>query len=413
MNVLVINQFASAPAYNTGAGERHYYLASHLSEKGYNFTIISGGVNHLFIKKPETKKLFNEEIIRGGRFIWVRLKEYNPESFVGRTFSWFEFLFKLFLLPIRKTNSPDIVIVSSMSLWPVIYAALIRRRYHIPLVLEIRDIWPLTPIEVGGFSKNNPFIILFRLLERYAYHKADSIIAVMSGFKEHLKSVIKEAKPVYWIPNAIESGLNNEAPDNIEPIHENPKFIIAYTGAIGFSNAMEYFIKAAELLKSFPNIEFLIVGDGPAKSSLKEMARELPNVIFKNKIPKSDIAKLLKQVDAGFISWKNIRIYNYGVSANKYNDYMLAGIPIISASNLAVDPVVAGNCGIQVPAEDERNIAEAILKLYFMDPVERKRIGKNGYNYVIAHNTYFEIAKQYSECIEDTKQKFKNRPGFA
>lgn len=413
MNLLIINQFASSPKYNTGAGERHYYLASHLSGEGYRFIIVSGGVNHLFIKNPETKKLFNEETIRGGRFVWVRLREYNPESFVGRTVSWFEFLFKLFLFPIHKTDRPDIVIVSSMSLWPVIYAAIIRRRYNIPLVLEIRDIWPLTPIELGGFSKNNPFIILFRLLERYAYHKADSIIAVMPGFREHLRSVIREAKPVYWIPNAIESSLNSEAPDYTEPIHENPKFIIAYTGAIGFSNAMEYFIKAAELLKSYTNIEFLIVGDGPAKSSLKEMARELPHVIFKNKIPKSDIAKLLKQVDAGFISWKNIRIYNYGVSANKYNDYMLAGIPIISASNIGDDPVVAGNCGIQVPAEDERNIAEAILKLYSMDPVERKRIGKNGYNYVINHNTYFKIAEQYTECIKDTVRKFKNRPGSA
>ena len=101
MKVLVINQFASAPAYNTGAGERHFYLASRLAERGFDFTIISGGVNHLFIRNPKTEHLFNEENIKGGRFVWVRLRNYNPESFIGRAFSWFEFLAKLYLFPVK------------------------------------------------------------------------------------------------------------------------------------------------------------------------------------------------------------------------------------------------------------------------------------------------------------------------
>ena len=156
---------------------------------------------------------------------------------------------------------------------------------------------------------------------------------------------------------------------------KNRKFTIAYTGAVGFSNAMDYLIKAAAILKDYLDIQFLIVGDGPAKNFLREQSKDNPNVVFMNKIPKEEVSKLLKEVDLGFISWKNIKLYNYGIAANKYNDYMLAGLPIISASNVADDPVVIADCGIQVPAEDENSIAEAILKLYSMNPEERSKLG--------------------------------------
>ncbi|MBE0655926.1 MAG: glycosyltransferase family 4 protein [Bacteroidales bacterium] len=404
MNVLVINQFASAPAYNTGAGERHYYLASILAEQGYDITIISGGVNHLFTKNPHTKKLFNEEKINGGRFIWVRLRSYKSDSFFGRTISWFEFLWKLYFLPLNNYIKPDIVLVSSMSLWTAIYAIHIKGRFKIPFILEIRDIWPLTPIQIGGFSRNNPFIILFKILEKYAYNKADSIISLMPGFKEHLKTIIKDSKSVYWIPNAIDKSflgnMNEEA-----RVFQLGKFSVAYAGALGYANSMDCFIKAANLLKAY-NIEFLVIGNGPERSHLQKLASNNPKIIFIDKVSKAEVLKLLTNVDAGFISWHDLELYKYGVSANKYNDYMLAGLPIISASNIHDDPVILADCGLQVPAGDERKIAEAILELYKMSKEERRNLGRKGYEYVISHNTYEQIALKYKICLIQTVARY-------
>ena len=117
--------------------------------------------------------------------------------------SWQNFIFSR----LSKNNKPDLILVSSMSLWPAIYAVRMRKRYKIPFILEIRDIWPLTPVEVGGFSKRNPFIYIFRKLEKFAYSRADSIISVLSHFNKHLSTVIKEPKQFYWIPNAIENSV--------------------------------------------------------------------------------------------------------------------------------------------------------------------------------------------------------------
>jgi glycosyltransferase involved in cell wall biosynthesis len=291
---------------------------------------------------------------------------------------------------------------------PVLYATRVRRRYNIPFILEIRDIWPLTAIQIGGFSKYNPFIVLFRKLEKYAYSNADSIISVLSHFNAHLGSVITNYKPFYWIPNAIENNSVFEYQRSSKECKQGKEFILVYAGAVGFSNAMEYLIKAADLLREQTDIKFLIIGDGPAKESLKAMSKGNPQVIFMNKIPKEEVARILKNVDVGLISWKAITLYNYGIAANKYNDYMLAGLPIISASNIVEDPVVIANCGLHVPAEDEKCIAEAILDLYFMHPEERSNFGENGYNYVINHNTYNQIADQYLSCIEETISNFSS-----
>ncbi|HPJ68312.1 MAG TPA: glycosyltransferase family 4 protein [Desulfobacteraceae bacterium] len=404
MRVLIINQFASAPEYCTGAGERHFYIASKLKDKGYDFTILSGSTNHLFIKDPPSKKIFNEELIEGGRFIWVRLRKYKGESFAGRTVSWIEFLIKLFFFKFTLANKPDIVIVSSMSLLPVLYATYLRKRLKIPFVLEIRDIWPLTPIEIGGFSNRNPLIWAFELLEKYAYRRADAIISLMPDFKAHLERTIKKSRPVYWIPNAIEQALEVNIL-NSKTSSSFGVFTIAYAGTLGNANAMECFIKAADFLKN-EEIIFLIIGDGPEKSNLQRLANLNSKVKFIDKVPKNEVLSILSNVNVGFISWHGLHLYDYGVSANKYNDYMIAGLPIISASNIPSEPVMVAKCGLQVPAGSEKSIADAIMTLYKMSPEERKALGRNGYDYVLRHNTYEQVSELYEKCILELNEKY-------
>lgn len=401
-SILVINQYASTPSYSSGAGERHFFLAAHLIKRHIYSNIVAGSYNHLFINYPITKKLFTQEQIKGGRIIWVKQLRYkNKYSKIGRVFSWFDFLFKLFLFSDLSTKKPDIIIVSSMSLWPMLYARWLKKRLKIPLILEVRDLWPLTIIQEGNYSRFNPFILAFGIFEKLSYRYADSIISLLPNFSKHLSTLLPNLnKKVWYIPNAIEPDFTyiNEEKTNIRPSHN---FTIAYTGAIGIANAMDCFVESAVLLKDYPNIMFLIVGDGSEKDKLVTKANGLSNIEFKPKIQKGAVLQLLSQVDACFISWQNYEMYNYGVSANKYNDYMLAAKPIISASNIPDDPVVMANCGIQVESGNSHAIADAILKLFYMRKTEREALGKNGYNYVLQNNTYEVIAKKYEACINE------------
>lgn len=226
----------------------------------------------------------------------------------------------------------------------------------------------------------------------------------MPDFKAHLERTIKKSRPVYWIPNAIEQALEVNIL-NSKTSSSFGVFTIAYAGTLGNANAMECFIKAADFLKN-EEIIFLIIGDGPEKSNLQRLANLNSKVKFIDKVPKNEVLSILSNVNVGFISWHGLHLYDYGVSANKYNDYMIAGLPIISASNIPSEPVMVAKCGLQVPAGSEKSIADAIMTLYKMSPEERKALGRNGYDYVLRHNTYEQVSELYEKCILELNEKY-------
>lgn len=404
--LLIINQYASTPAYSSGAGERFYYLAPYLNKAGFHVTILSGSFNHLFVHLPACKGLFTREEIPGGNFTWVKLRKYKGENFLGRLFSWFEFLVKLFFY--RITRPPEIVLVSSMSLFPVIYALYLKHRYASKFILEVRDIWPLTPKELGGYSKYHPFIFIMESLEKLAYSRADALVSVIPGFSKHVAEVLGKEKPASWIPNAIVASQENEegrAPQTIRL--DRSKFNVVYTGAIGIANGIVYLVEAAACLKHLPQIAISIVGEGPEKIALKKLAESkgLHNLHFFPKVKKDEVASILAQADVCIIVWRNRKLYSFGVSANKYNDYMLAGKPVISSSNIAVDPVFMSGGGIQVEAEDPIKIAEAIEALFQMPKEEREVLGEKGKQFVLATQTYEKVAEKYVAELNNLKGK--------
>lgn len=399
-NVLVINQYASLPKYSYGAGERMYHLSPFLSGEGYQIKVVSGGYSHLFKEYPFTPKLFNSEKKEFLEFVWVRLRRYNANSFIGRTYSWFEFLCKLFLLPLK--DRPDIVVVSSMSLLPILYALWVKKKYKAKFILEIRDIWPLTPMEIGGFSKKNPLILFLRKVELLGYKIADHIISVLPGFKNYLRQNSFDHKPFTWIPNGVAQPTSNSSLIMQENSQlDKKKFNVVYAGTFGRANALDELIKAAKMLESHRKIHLTFVGDGPLEQEIKDMANHLPNVSFIPKVLKSELEPIIRDADVCYIGWLDKRIYEYGVSANKYNDYMLAKKPILSSSNIKDDPVTLSESGLQVSANDAEAIAKGIIEFFSMKEEERMELGSNGYRFVNKYQIYPVLAKKYVEVFKE------------
>jgi glycosyltransferase involved in cell wall biosynthesis len=394
-HVLIINQFACTATFSTGAGERFYYLAPYFKKEGINTTIIAGGYNHLLQKIPPTPSLFNEEKIEGATFVWVRMKKYANEKFFGRIYSWFEFLIKLFRY--KNKTKPDVVVVSSMSLLSTLYGCYIKWRYKSRFIVEVRDIWPLTPILLGGFSKFHPFIVFLKLVEIIAYRNADHLVSVVPQFDLYLEEHFSFKRPITWVPNAISNTIE---PSPTQIRFDPDCFNLVYTGAIGTANALQNVIDVAHLLKDYPKIQFHLIGQGPDKAELEKQAAEhdLP-ITFYNKVAKTEIPSILAQGDVSFICWTDKPIYRYGVSANKYNDYMLVKNPIISVSNIDTDPVKMAACGLQIKPGDPQSFKEGILSLYNMNNTERIALGKKGYEYLINHKTFDAISKKYIEIL--------------
>ena len=293
------------------------------------------------------------------------------------------FWIKLYFLPVKKMELPDVIIVSSISLLPILNAFNYKSRLNKKpkIILEVRDIWPLSLIELGGFSKYNPFVLFLSWVEKSAYMNCDYVTSVLPLAYKHFDSIAGKKVPFKHISN----GIHVESLQNIESIGEEiealiPKnrFIIGYTGAIGVANAMEYFVDTAISLKDDISICFVIVGDGYMLDSLKIKSKGLDNIVFIDRINKRQVQSILQKFDLLYIGWHNLDLYKFGISANKIFDYMYGGKPIIHSVNAYNDPIKEANCGLSVAAEDPTAIVNAILQLKEKSAVERNDIGNRG-----------------------------------
>jgi hypothetical protein len=162
-NIWYISKYACPLKY--GFASRHFYLAKEFIKLGYNTMVISSDSNHL-ANFPKFKNTYTKEIIDNVETVWIRTRRYHGSSSIGRIMSWFDFELKLLRLNNKSLPSPDIIIVSSLSLLTILNGIRLKHKYDCRLIFEIRDIWPLTIIQVGGYSRWNPFVLLLSWIER-------------------------------------------------------------------------------------------------------------------------------------------------------------------------------------------------------------------------------------------------------
>ena len=400
----IINEYAGSPYH--GMEFRHYYLGKELVKRGYNVYIITASYSHLFYNKPEIKEDFTIENIDGINYLWIKVPEYKNSHDKKRVLKWFIFTFKTyFKLPMDQLSKPDVILVSPMAPFPIISGYKWAKKFKAKLLYEVKDIWPLTLIEIGGYSQNHPFIKLMEWFEKFAYKKADKVISVLPLAWKHMEQQGMDRNKFVYIPNGIDPEdyiINEPLPKEIEEKIPKDKFIVAYTGTIGKANALEYLIDAAYKLKDYKDIVFLIVGKGMEENNLKNKAKALGlnNVIFSPPVKKTQVQSVLKLIDVCYIGLRNEKIFEFGVSPNKLFDYMYAGKPILYAINSGNRPVEEANCGISVDAENPDAIANGILKLYNLSQEERSKLGENGKNYVLKNHTYKQIANRFEEFLK-------------
>lgn len=400
--VWIIHQYASTPS--TGMGGRHFYLAEELANQGYKVYIIASNANHLLRKTPHLADKYEFESISGFTFVWVKMPQYTDAHSRQRALNWFLFPWRIQQLAKIIPDKPNAILCSSPSPIAFLGAQRLAKHFNAQLVFEVRDIWPLTLTEIGGYSKNHPFIGFMQWVENKAYRDSDRVVSNLKGSVKHMIDHGLDRKKFYWIPNGISlKEVDTKYPLDIEILNKIPKnkFIIGYTGTLGEANAMQYLIEAARILKSHQNIHFVIVGSGKYKSKLIEMSNDLhiTNITFLDPILKSQVPSILDKFDACYLGWHNIKLYKYGIGANKIPEYLYSGKPIIHSFSGNDDPIKKYNAGISVEAENPQAIADAVLKLYELPKDERTKLGKNGHDLAIAQYDYTKLAKELAEVL--------------
>ncbi|WP_109120799.1 glycosyltransferase family 4 protein [Azospirillum sp. TSO22-1] len=405
MNILLINHYAGSD--RLGMEYRPFYLAREWVAAGHRVTIVGASHSHLRARQPEPTHDLATDVEEGVRYRWLRTRPYSGNG-LGRVANMAAFVAKLWAYAPRlaREERPDVVICSSTYPLDIYPGARIARRAGARLVFEVHDLWPLTPMLLGGYSPGHPFIRAMQAAEDYACRHVDTLVSILPHTRDYLVGRGLDPAKFVHIPNGIPAAAFRNAPagelppdlaSRIAAERARGHFLVGYAGGINPSDPLETILDAAIRLKDKP-VSFIFVGGGSAEREFKARiaAAALPNVHHMGVIPKVLVQTFLAEMDALTMSWKRSPLYAYGVSPNKVFDYMLAGRPIVQACEAGNDLVGEGRCGFTVPPEDTQAFADALLRLSGMAPEERARLGGNGRRFVLEHHDYRVLAARFA-----------------
>ena len=267
-------------------------------------------------------------------------------------------------------------------------------------IYEIRDLWPLTPILLMGFSKWNPMILFIGWLEKLGYRKSNEIVSLLDGSDKYINPISGDPSKYHCIPNGIPASfldLKTVVPKMIPEAKD--KKIFAYIGTFGFANALEPLVALLQDQKGMQEkIHFMFIGAGPLKASFIEELKEIENISFIDRIPRSEVRNYLANINIAFTARHHSPLYDYGVAANKYYDYMASGTPILAAHHGIQDLVHKVGCGMHVKNEKEA-LREGIENFLNLPEATYSEMGEKGRK-AVEEFTYERLADNYLEVIQ-------------
>jgi len=395
-NIWYISKYAISP--NDGNPTRQYFLSKYIAKQGYNVSLFSSKSSG--IKDCKINGLSRKKNIDGINHILLNGPEINLGFSIKRILSWIIFETILFICGIfNKPNKPDIIIVSSLSLLTIITGYFFKLIYGAKLIFEIRDIWPLTIMELKNLSKNNPIVFILRAIEKFGYKKANHIVGSMPKLDEHVRNSIDKKFNYTNIPMGYDPDFYKnlqKLPKEIKQKIPSDKFIVGYAGAIGTANCVDEIIESAKIVSQKQlNITFLILGDGPLKAELVKKSKTYENIIFLPKINKQFVNDFLSSCDLLLNPWQDKTIYRFGVSPNKWIDYMYSAKPIIINYNGYQSIINEAGCGEFIEANNPKLLAEKIIEYANKEKKELIKLGNNGKEYLINNLSYSILAQKY------------------
>lgn len=402
-----ISKYVTLPS--TGrVGTRPFMIMRELVKAGNRCLIFTSDSSHLAVA-PDFEGSYLNTVSDGVEICWVRTLKYQGARSFRRILSWLHFEWRLWRLPKKDLPRPDVVIVSSLSLLTIFNGLLMRRRYGCPLIFEVRDIWPLTIIEEGGFSPYNPFVFALAMIERLAYRRADAIVGTMPNLQQHVVEVLgRSPRPVHCVPMGIEESLIGEGdplPPGYEATHiPRDKFLVCHAGAIGISNALDTLIACARDMRDRTDVHFLVVGEGDLRAQYQAMCADLPNISFPPVVPRDSVQSLLARCDLLYFGVHASKVWNYGQSLNKVIDYMLARKPIVASYTGFPSMINEAGSGSFVPSGDVGALRAEILRYAEMPAATRAAMGAAGREWLLRHRRYGTLAEQYLKVADSARE---------
>jgi glycosyltransferase involved in cell wall biosynthesis len=287
---------------------------------------------------------------------------------------------------LRGREYSVIFVYGSSPILQALPAILLGRLKRCPVVIWVQDLWPES-LEATGYVRNPRILRAVARVVRFIYRRADLLLVQSHAF-ESAVSRLSGGTPIAYYPNSVDAAFcsaGGSATPEVPALTTG--FPVVFAGNIGAAQAMEVIVEAAALLQGYPEIRFVLVGDGVRREWLQRevSARRLRNVSLPGSFPVSAMPALLHQAEALLVTLVDHPALHATVPS-KVQTYMAIGRPIVASLNGEGARLVRESAaGLAVPAGDAVALSEAILRLYRMSPAERQSLGANAFRYFEQH----------------------------
>lgn len=361
LKIIYLHQYFITPS--EGGGTRSYEFARRFVEAGHEVHVVSSGKP----RNPGVDDGWWVEKVAGIHVHRLPVPYSNNMGFAARVraFFWFAFRARSYATNIRG----DIVFATSTPLTiaiPGIYAA---KKLGVPLVFEVRDLWPEAPRQMGELT--NPLLLWFaRRLELSAYRNAQHVVALSPGMKAGVLEAGVQENRVTIIPNSCDLSLFHPDVDGStvrETLKLGDRLVLAYFGTMGAANGLDFVLDAAVELKrrGETGAVFVLHGDGKMRLHLerRKVVEALDNVVFSGPSDKNVVTHIAAAADVGLTIFKNLPIL-YTCSPNKMFDTLAAGRPVLTnMPGWLSDILVTNGCGFGVRPDDSIDFADKVQQL--------------------------------------------------
>ena len=339
MHILFISHYFP-PEVNAPASRTHEHCR-HWIELGHQVTVVTGVPNHpvgvLF--GGYENKWIQEERVDGIRVIrsWMYLAP--NQGFLHRTIAYLLFAATAVLASFRAERA-DVVIATSPQFFVGVAGATVARLRRRPFVLEIRDLWPDSIVQLGEMKRG----LLVRLLEKIEtalYRSATGIVVNTEAFIDHIAARGVDRSRIELVYNGIDPRLFQPRPRDDTLLRKHgleEKFLVAYIGTLGLAHGLMTLIDAAERLRNRPDIHFVLIGDGAARRGLAEAIerRRLDNVSLMGLRPRSEIPGWISSMDALVVMLRDLEIFTT-VIPSKIFEFLAQERPVVVSAPLGPD----------------------------------------------------------------------------
>lgn len=383
MKVLIVSQYFWPENFRIND------LAAGLVERGYEVTVLTGIPNYPDGKFFSGYGFFKNlrEVFKGVKIIRVPLIPRGDSSGKRLALNYLSFAtIASIFAPVFLRQKYDLIFVCQLSPVTVgIPAIVLKKLLRIPIVFWIQDLWPES-LAATGAIRSKRVLDSVNTLVRFIYRHCDKVLIQSPAFAPLIESQGVRPERIVYFPNSVEKLYTPIPQDSsLEGMAELPiGFRIMFAGNIGAAQDFPTILAAAEKLRDYQDIHWVILGDGRARSWLEEEILKLElkdNVHLLGRLPMESMPYYFSLADVMLVTLKNDPIFSLTIPS-KIQSYLACEKPIIAALDGEGGRVVVDSgAGFASPPEDVDALAASVLTLYRLPKEEREAMGRRGKEY--------------------------------